>query len=78
MREYVLAINPGSTSTKVALFKGTENVLQKNLNHSAEELAPFHKITDQYAYRRDMIAGWMTSEGYSPEQLKAVVGREGC
>lgn len=77
MREYVLAINPGSTSTKVALFKGTENVVQKNLNHSAEELAPFHKITDQYAYRRDMIAGWMTSEGYSPEQLKAVVGRGG-
>lgn len=77
MREYVLAINPGSTSTKVALFKDTENVLQKNLTHSAEDLAPFNKITDQYAYRRDMISAWMAAEGYSVDQLKAVVGRGG-
>lgn len=77
MREYVLAINPGSTSTKVALFKGTENVLQKNLTHSAEELADFQRITDQYEYRRDMIVGWMEAEGYHPDQLSAVVGRGG-
>lgn len=77
MREYVLAINPGSTSTKVALFKGTENVLQKNLNHSSEELSEFANITDQYEYRRDMIAAWMESEGYHQDQLLAVVGRGG-
>ncbi len=77
MREYVLAINPGSTSTKVALFKGTENVLQKNLDHSTEELANFKKITDQYEYRRDMIVNWMEAEGYTKEQLVAVVGRGG-
>ncbi len=77
MREYVLAINPGSTSTKVALFKGAENVLQKNLDHSSAELAEFKSITDQYEYRRDMIAAWMASEGYHPDQLLAVVGRGG-
>ncbi len=77
MREYVLAINPGSTSTKVALFKGTENVIQKNLIHTAEELAQFSKVAEQYAYRRDMITGWMTSEGYQEDQLIAVVGRGG-
>lgn len=77
MREYVLAINPGSTSTKVALFKGSENVLQKNLDHSSEELAGFKDIADQYEYRRDMIAAWMEAEGYHPDQLVAVVGRGG-
>lgn len=77
MREYVLAINPGSTSTKVALFKGTENVLQKNLTHTAEELSAFNKIPEQYAYRRDMITDWMTAEGYHTDQLLAVVGRGG-
>lgn len=77
MREYVLAINPGSTSTKVALFKGTENVLQKNLDHSAAELEGFKNIADQYEYRRDMIIGWMEAEGYHKDQLLAVVGRGG-
>lgn len=77
MREYVLAINPGSTSTKVALFKGSENVLQKNLDHSTQELHPFKRITDQYEYRRDMILSWMEAEGYSKDQLMAVVGRGG-
>lgn len=77
MREYVLAINPGSTSTKVALFKGTENVIQKNLDHSSEELAAFSHITDQYEYRRDIIVSWMEAEGYHKDQLQAVVGRGG-
>ena len=76
-REYVLAINPGSTSTKVALFKDLENVIQKNLSHGTDELDKFEKITDQYEYRKDMILSWMKDEGYSTSQLKAVVGRGG-
>jgi len=76
-KEYVLVINPGSTSTKVALFAGEENVLQKNLTHSPEELSKFDKITDQFEYRKDIIVNWMKEEGYSVEQLKAVVGRGG-
>lgn len=77
LKEFVLVINPGSTSTKVAIFKGEENVLQKNLSHSAEELDSFEKITDQFEYRRDIILNWMKDEGYTPEQLTAVVGRGG-
>lgn len=76
-REYVLAINPGSTSTKVALFKENENVIQKNLNHLPEELDGFHRIADQFEYRRDMIIDWMVSEKIAITQLKAVVGRGG-
>ena len=77
MKDFVLVINPGSTSTKVAIFKDEENVLQKNLSHSTEELDKFDKITEQFEYRRDIILSWMKDEGYTPEQLKAVVGRGG-
>jgi len=76
-REFVLAINPGSTSTKVAVFKDEENVLQKNLSHSPEDLEKFNKITDQFEYRKNIIVEWLQSEGYETSQLKAVVGRGG-
>lgn len=76
-KQYVLVINPGSTSTKVALFNGTENILQKNLSHNSEELESFEKITDQFDYRKNIILEWLTSEGYKVESLKAVVGRGG-
>lgn len=76
-KEYTLVINPGSTSTKVAIFKGEENVIQKNLNHSLEELDKFQKITDQYEYRRDIILDWFRAEAFEPAQLQAVVGRGG-
>jgi len=77
MKELVLVINPGSTSTKVALFNKEENMIQKNLSHSSEELDKFDKITDQFAYRKDIIVNWMKEEGYTIDQLSAVVGRGG-
>lgn len=76
-KDYVLAINPGSTSTKVAIFNGTENLLQKNLTHASEELDKFQKIADQFEYRKDIILEWLKVEGYETLQLKAVVGRGG-
>ena len=77
LRENLLVINPGSTSTKVAVFKNTENILQKNLDHSTEELAKYEKITDQFQYRQEMILGWLKEEKIEVESLAAVVGRGG-
>jgi butyrate kinase len=76
-RENLLVINPGSTSTKVAVFRNTESILQKNLNHSAEELAKYEKITDQFHYREGMILEWLKEEKIEVESLAAVVGRGG-
>ena len=76
-RENLLVINPGSTSTKVAVFKRNENIVQKNLDHSAEELKKFEKITDQYEYRQQMILQWLGEEGIEAGSLAAVVGRGG-
>ncbi len=77
MKKYVLAINPGSTTTKVAIFEGEENLIQKDLIHERSELEKFHKITDQFNYRKDMIVNWVKEEGYSLEDFIAIVGRGG-
>ena len=51
----VLVINPGSTSTKMAVVEDGEPRLIKVIRHAAEELAPFAKITDQFDFRRKMM-----------------------
>lgn len=76
-RKYVLAINPGSTSTKVAIFNGREKVVLGKIEHEASQLEKFDKIIDQYDYRLDLIVNWLEKEGISTKELKAVVGRGG-
>ena len=73
----ILAINPGSTSTKVAVFENDEKLFDKNLSHAAEELAQFREIPDQKAYRRDMIIQALREAGFRLEDMDAFVGRGG-
>ncbi len=77
MRGYILTINPGSTSTKVAIFEGSKNVSQHNLSHSTEELDKFKNIADQYEYRLKMILDWLEEEGTELDTIAAVAGRGG-
>ena len=51
MEYCILVINPGSTSTKIAVFQGEKALLQKTIRHSGEELAPFGAIMDQAPFR---------------------------
>jgi butyrate kinase len=74
---YILTINPGSTSTKVALFKDNQNTLQKNLSHSVEELDKLGRIADQYGYRFEIILNWLKENSIELETLTAVVARGG-
>lgn len=76
-RELVLVINPGSTSTKIAVYNGITKLAQENLDHDTNKLDAFEKITDQYDYRKDMIVSWMIEHNFEPSKLKAVVGRGG-
>jgi butyrate kinase len=73
----VLAINPGSTSTKIGVFVDLNPIFLKNIQHDPAELARFEKITDQFQYRKDIIAHQL-NEGAVPESVvKAIVGRGG-
>jgi butyrate kinase len=73
----ILAINPGSTSTKIAVFQGTEPVFLKNIKHSAEDLLPFPKITDQFEFRKNIILQQLEEADISTDIVRVVMGRGG-
>lgn len=73
----ILAINPGSTSTKIGVFVDLNPIFLKNIKHDPEELDRFDKITDQFQYRKDIIAKQLNEGGIPESVVKAIVGRGG-
>lgn len=73
----ILAINPGSTSTKIALYEDKDLLFKESLEHSNEELANYPTIASQYEMRKDAILKVLREQGYKEEDLNAVVGRGG-
>jgi butyrate kinase len=73
----ILVINPGSTSTKVALYEGSELIAQESLDHSADELAPFARISDQLDMRVQTVAEFLARHRIPAERLEAVMARGG-
>jgi butyrate kinase len=73
----ILAINPGSTSTKVTLFEDENPLLQETIRYDEAQLAPFPHIADQYRFRQDSVIRWLAENGISLNTLDAVVGRGG-
>ena len=51
----ILAINPGSTSTKLAVYDDTTPVLNTCIRHSVEDLKPFSKVIDQFDFRKNLV-----------------------
>ena len=73
----ILAINPGSTSTKISVHDNEQLVLEKVVRYSNEELAPFEKVIDQYEFRKNGILQTLRENGVAITDLDAVVGRGG-
>jgi len=73
----VLAVNPGSTSTKIAVYEDEKVLLSENVIHSDEELMQYERVTGQFKMRRDHILRAMDTHGINPQELSAVVGRGG-
>ncbi|MBN2595292.1 butyrate kinase [Labilibaculum sp.] len=73
----ILAINPGSTSTKIAVFQGDKSVFLKNIKHSNEELAQFGKISEQFEFRKNIIMKELVDAEIQIDLIEAVVGRGG-
>ena len=76
-KDLILAINPGSTSTKIAVFQNTKEVFLKTIKHSSEQLDEFEKITDQYGFRKQIILEELESASFDVNQIKVIVGRGG-
>ncbi|MDR0668181.1 MAG: butyrate kinase [Prevotellaceae bacterium] len=73
----ILVINPGSTSTKIAVFEDEQNSFQKNLQHDADDLKAFKIITEQFSFRKKAILDVLHEAGYAINEFNAIVGRGG-
>ncbi len=73
----ILVINPGSTSTKVAVYRGEKPVFVESIYHSTEELSKFERIVDQFEFRKNLILKLLEEKGIDLKELAAVVGRGG-
>lgn len=72
----ILVINPGSTSTKLAVYEDSIQVWRESIYHSAEELAPFHHINEQYEYRKKHVYTALEKAGISLH-FDAIIARGG-
>ena len=72
----ILVINPGSTSTKMAVFEDEKPILLRTINHSAEELAPFEDVLEQKDFRRQLVIDELQRADI-PINFDAVIGRGG-
>jgi butyrate kinase len=73
----VLAINPGSTSTKIALYENEAMCWKENIEHPQESLARFSRVQDQYEMRRDLVMSALSLKKTPSSSLSAVVARGG-
>lgn len=73
----IFAINPGSTSTKIAMFENEDQVFSVNVAHEAEKLKEFKEIRDQFDYRKETIMAELEKGGITLDGTDAFVGRGG-
>ena len=77
MSNKVLVINPGSTSTKIAVYDEGGEIFEKTIQHSSQEFARFEKVLDQVDVRRELILQTLEDQGVKMADMKVVVGRGG-
>ncbi|HBT40107.1 MAG: putative butyrate kinase [Thermotoga sp. 50_1627] len=73
----ILVINPGSTSTKLAIFEDEECKVSQTIYHDATELSKYAHLFDQYEFRKEALLEFLEKSNYRPEDFSAVVGRGG-
>jgi butyrate kinase len=73
----IFVINPGSTSTKVAVFSGKEELCKENIQHSVEDLQDFQNIIQQYPFRKKILLEWLEEKGYNLKNFSAIASRGG-
>lgn len=77
MSHKLLIINPGSTSTKIAVYKGEKEIFEETLRHSSEEIGKFKYVVDQQSFRTDVILKILEDNKINITEMDAIVGRGG-
>lgn len=73
----ILAINPGSTSTKIAVYQNMNPIFVKNITHPSEQIAQFEHVADQFHFRKEIIYKELEEAEIQLDKIQAVVGRGG-
>lgn len=76
-KSLILVINPGSTSTKIAIFNNNKNIFQKDIKHSLEDLNSFEKISDQFEFRKKIILEELLLAEIDLNEILVIIGRGG-
>lgn len=77
MKQLILAINPGSTSTKIAVYNGHKQLFVTTLRHSSQEISGFVKISDQFEFRKNTIFKALVENDIDLSEIAIIVGRGG-
>lgn len=77
MKQLILAINPGSTSTKIAVYNGHKQLFVTTLRHSSQEISGFAKISDQFEFRKNTILKALVENDIDLSEIAIIVGRGG-
>lgn len=77
MKGRILVVNTGSTSTKIAVYDSGEMMFEKNLTHSAEEIAQYESVMDQTPMRRDTITDFLSEKGVALDSIDVAMARGG-
>ena len=72
----ILVINPGSTSTKIAVYENETPLLVRNIKHTVEELSVYPQVIDQFEFRKNLVLQELEANGI-PFAFDAVIGRGG-
>lgn len=75
--EKILVLNPGSTSTKLALYEGTTQLFLESITHRPEELAPYDTVADQFGFRAELVRACLERHGVALTDLSAIACRGG-
>ncbi|MGD9566765.1 MAG: butyrate kinase [Sedimentibacter sp.] len=73
----ILAINPGSTSTKIAVYEDENIIFKRSIDHPEEETSKYATVNDQYSMRYELILKVLEEENIKTEDLSCIVGRGG-
>ncbi|MCD6580006.1 butyrate kinase [bacterium] len=79
MKDLILIINPGSTSTKVAIYSMKEEkcMVENEINHGKKELSQFPKLMDQRSFRKKHILNFVKNNNIELNDFSCVIGRGG-
>ena len=81
MKTQILVINPGSTSTKIAVYEAAledlHEIFSTTIRHTAKELAPYPRVFQQYEFRKETILNELTANKLHLQNFAAVIGRGG-